>query len=82
MDLSKLKLVEVEWKDATDWNNNRVSPEEALKRKASIQKSVGYLLEENDKRVVIAKQIEIEDDEIVDMTIIPKGWFKTRELSK
>lgn len=71
--MKRVKFVEVHWDDATStavWRG----PDELPSIQACITR--GWLLEEDDKQVVIAATIQVEGPDVGEIIAIPKRWLK------
>ena len=72
LDLSKFKIVFIEWEDSHA-DNEWKEYDDCLKDcKMSIVKSIGYLLVENEKYITISHSIAPKEELICDPITIPK----------
>ena len=66
------KIIEIEWKDITFYPGH-YEAEDLKKYGLKIEKTIGYLIEENKELIKIAMTKEkTEDDKIADIYVIPK----------
>jgi len=74
----KPRLVEVVWRDAVSFGEPFRAEEVAVKAQLSERHTVGYLLYQDDERVVVAQTYDPDDDEADDVTVIPAPWVVRR----
>jgi len=79
-----MKFIYLEWEDAfsleAGWHY-----EDDIKERAKanfIVSEAGYVLEENDKYLVIAGQYASETGQFGNITKIPKTWIRKRKVLK
>ncbi|MGI9358960.1 MAG: hypothetical protein ACR2ON_06120 [Paracoccaceae bacterium] len=70
----KFPLVCIEWEDAQDHETGWSSLKKAQKHETAPVVSVGWILEETDKKYVLAGDFILEDLETSRITSIPKDW--------
>lgn len=70
--------VEVKWTDACNVNEQGLSLEDACARSLASRCTVGWLLDKNDTRVVLAADYDPPEGESAaeygQLTLIPTGW--------
>lgn len=72
----KLKLVEVQWIDATGGGDNWISEKELLQEKACIHNSVGYVIEDTKEHLKITMSYDEERESLGGWLLIPKAYIK------
>ncbi len=90
----KYKLLYIEWEDACDSDGTWWTPEQVIafgKEDGVLYKTVGWLIFENDKRIVVASNMEYQgssskiaesERKIGHIFKIPKGWIRKRKILK
>ena len=78
IELEKKKLAEIEWEDATHWAAWRSEkPEDLTFTRA---KTVGYVIYEDKKKIMLAQTIAPERDHFSEVMIIPKSIIVKKRL--
>ena len=70
----KFKLVCIEWEDAQDHETGWSSLRKAQKHETAPVISVGWIVQETEKKYVLAGDFILEDLETSRITSIPKDW--------
>jgi hypothetical protein len=79
------KLIYVEWLDAISWKDgwrNKGEIEEWGKSADWLVKQAGYLVDENNKYILLASKYnpqEYGENLYAEITKIPKGWIKKKK---
>ena len=76
MDKSKYKIVEVEWLDAQSGFSSPLTIEELESESPLITFSVGYLLKEDDEKVILGFMMFGDEGMFKHWQLIPKGMIK------
>lgn len=77
--MKKPPLVEIEWTDARSVYERITWAEIANRCKLAKQHTVGYLVDKNEERTIVAHTYDpcdgSEEPDGVDITVIPTGWI-------
>jgi hypothetical protein len=72
------RIVKVKWKDAVNYNNGWMDIKDA---KLVCQTSVGLLIKETKKKIVLAMNVN-SNNEFSGVTVIPASWLIKIEIIK
>ncbi len=76
MEKEKYKIVEVEWLDAQSGFSSPLTIEELESEKPIITSSVGYLIKEDDEKVILGFMMFGDEGMFKHWQLIPKGMIK------
>ena len=90
MDIKDIPIVKVTWQDAQESDGNWTSIEEILKHECAVCEDVGFLIVNDDEKIVVMRSmitrngtIDKEYEELEEGSsyiAIPKGWVVDLEV--
>lgn len=69
-----MRKVEVVWRDAVTYGEPFKMDEVAERAVLAERTTTGYLLHQDDERIILAQTLDKEDDEVDDVIVIPAPW--------
>ena len=81
MDINKTPMVRVTWVDARDTETGWLDIKEVVSAPLAVCQEVGWMVVNNDKKIVIMRSYSKDKDDITGggAIAIPKGWIKKIE---
>tara|TARA_R100001443_G_C3337590_1_gene173766 strand:- start:929 stop:1210 length:282 start_codon:yes stop_codon:yes gene_type:complete len=81
IDINKVPMVRVTWVDARDTETGWLDIKDVLSAHLAICQEVGWMVTNNDERIVIMRSYSKDKDEVSGggAIAIPKGWIKKIE---
>ena len=76
-----MKIIEVEWMDAQTGFSVPLTLEEVREEEPIITTSIGYLLDENEERIILGFML-FGGDSVKHWQLIPKGMIRKRRVLK
>jgi hypothetical protein len=75
--LADYELVKITWNDAQDHETGWTDLNKAKKHKLAAVVSIGWILSQTDKQIILVGDFIPEDGTTSRITIIPKDWCQT-----
>ena len=72
--LADYELVKITWNDAQDHETGWTDLSKAIKHKLAAVVSIGWILSQTDKQIILVGDFIPEDGTTSRITIIPKDW--------
>ncbi len=84
IDINKIPIVRVTWEDARDMETGWLETKDILNAPLAICQEVGWMVTNNEKKVVIMRSYSKDKDEDSGggAIAIPKGWIKKIDYLK
>tara|TARA_R100001244_G_scaffold22764_1_gene23809 strand:+ start:370 stop:642 length:273 start_codon:yes stop_codon:yes gene_type:complete len=81
MDISKVPMVRVTWRDARDTETGWIDVKDILNAPLALCQEVGWMMVNNDEKVVVMRSwcLDKGDNNGGGAIAIPKGWIKKIE---
>ena len=78
IDINKVRMVRVTWLDARDTETGWLDIKEVIDAPLAVCHEVGWMVTNNDERIVIMRSYSKDKDEVSGggAIAIPKGWIK------